>query len=121
VAAAVVAIAGCGGSDRPKATPADGVRSAVRAYIGALSAQDWSRACGLMTPTARRDLADAAGASCARALADGAAPEELASAQREVAGAGVRIRGTAATLGPLGTAQQAVRLRKVGGRWLVDG
>jgi hypothetical protein len=97
------------------------VRSAVRAYIGALSARDWSRACGLMTPAARRDLADAAGASCPRALADGAAPEELASAQREVAGALVRIRGTAATLGPLGTAQQPVRLEKVGGRWLVAG
>jgi hypothetical protein len=73
-----------------------------------------------MTPAARRDLADAAGLPCARALAAGAAPEELASAQREIAGAHVQIRGAAATLGPLGTAQQPVRLRKVGGRWLVD-
>jgi hypothetical protein len=97
------------------------VRAAVRAYLGALSARDWPRACRLMTAAARRDLADAAGAPCAGALADGAASEELASAQREVAGADVRIRGAAATLGPLGTAQQSLRLRRVAGRWLVDG
>ena len=118
---AAAVIAGCGGSDRPGATPSDGVRSAVGAYIGALSARDWSRACGLMTAAARRDLADAAGVPCARALASGAAPEELASARREVAGADVRIRGAAATVGPLGTAQQSLRLRRVGARWLVDG
>jgi hypothetical protein len=104
-----------------RATPADGVRTAVRSYLGALSARDWSRACRLMTAEARRGLADAAGVPCARALAAGATPEELASARREVAGADVRIRGTAATLGPLGTAQQSLRLRRVGGRWLVDG
>jgi hypothetical protein len=97
------------------------VRAAVRAYLGALSGGDWPRACRLMTPAARRDLADAAGVPCARALADGAVSEELASAQREVAGADVRIRGAAATLGPLGTAQQSLRLRRVGTRWLVDG
>jgi len=74
-----------------------------------------------MTATARRDLADAAGAPCAQALAAGAVSEELASAQREVAGADVSIRGAAATLGPLGAAQQPLRLRRVGGRWLVDG
>jgi hypothetical protein len=27
----------------------------------------------------------------------------------------------AASIGPLGTAQQALRLRRVGGRWLVAG
>jgi len=76
-----------------------------------------------MTPAARRDLADAAGVACPRALAAGGAEgaEELASAQREVAGADVRIRGTAASIGPLGTAQQPLRLERVGGRWLVVG
>jgi hypothetical protein len=74
-----------------------------------------------MTAGARRDLADAAGAPCARALANGAAlpADELASARREVAGADVRIRGAAASIGPLGTAQQALRLRRAGERWLV--
>jgi hypothetical protein len=76
-----------------------------------------------MTPAARRDLADAAGAPCARALAAGGADgsEELASARREIPGADVRITGTAASIGPLGTAQQSLRLRRVGGRWLVAG
>jgi hypothetical protein len=118
-----VALAGCGGSDRPKATPADGVRAAVRAYLGALAAHDWARACRLMTPGARSELADTADVPCARALAAGGAEagDELASARREVAGADVRISGAAASLGPLGPAQQALRLRRVGGRWLVAG
>jgi hypothetical protein len=99
------------------------VRAAARAYLGALAAGDWARACGLMTPAARRDLADAAGAPCPRALAAGAADagEELASARREIAGAEVELRGAAASIGPLGTAQQALRLRRVGDRWLVAG
>ena len=118
----MLAIAGCGGAHRAPATPADGVRAAVRAYLTALARHDFPRACRLMTPAARRDLADAAGAPCARALAaGGAAAEELASAQREVAGADVRIRGAAASVGPLGAAQRDLRLRRVGGRWLVAG
>jgi hypothetical protein len=76
-----------------------------------------------MTPAARRELAGAAGSPCGAALAAGGAEAaaELASARREVAGADVRIRGAAASVGPLGTAQQALRLRRVGGRWLVAG
>jgi hypothetical protein len=119
--ALAVAIAGCGGGHSQRPTPEEGVRAAVRAYLGALAAHDWSRACGLMTPAARRDVADAAGTSCSRALAAGGAEAagELASAQREVAGADVRIRGTRASVGPLGTAQKDLRLQRVGGRWLV--
>jgi hypothetical protein len=118
-----LAIGACGGGDRPRATPADGVRAAVRAYLGALARHDFAGACRRMTPAARRDLADAAGAPCAQALAAGSgeAAEGLASARREVPGADVRIRGTAASLGPLGPAQRALRLRRVGGRWLVAG
>jgi hypothetical protein len=95
----------------------------VQGYLGALAAHDWSRACRLMTPAARRDLADAAGAPCPRALAAGGAEAgaELASARRELAGADVRVRGATATVGPLGTAQRDLRLRRVGGRWLVSG
>jgi hypothetical protein len=123
VAVLAVAVGGCGGGDRPRATPADGVRAAVRAYLGALARHDFAGACRRMTRAARSDLADAAGAPCAKALAAGAAEaaEDLASAQREVAGADVRIRGAAASLGPLGAAQRALRLRRVGGRWLVAG
>jgi hypothetical protein len=122
-AALALALGACGGSDRPVATPADGVRAAVRGYLGALARHDWAEACRRMTPAARRDLADAAGEPCARALAagSGGAAEELASAGREVAGADVRIRGATATIGPLGPAQQALRLRRAGGRWLVAG
>jgi hypothetical protein len=121
VVLAAVAAGGCGGADRPRASPADGVRRTVRAYLGALQARDWPRACALMTEAARRDLEDAAGAQCARALAAGAAgaAQELASAQREVAGADVRISRAVASVGPIGTAQQLLRLRRVGGRWLV--
>jgi hypothetical protein len=104
-------------------TPEDGVRAAAQGYLGALAAHDWSRACRLMTPGTRRDLADAVGASCSRALAAGGAEAaaELASARREVAGADVRISGATAAVGPLGTAQRDLRLRRVGGRWLVAG
>jgi hypothetical protein len=120
---AALAVAGCGGADRATPTPEDGVRAAARAYLGALAAQDWTRACRLMTASARRNVADAAGAPCSRALAAGGADagEELASARREVPGADVEIRGAAASIGPLGTAQQALRLQRVGGRWLVTG
>jgi hypothetical protein len=122
-ALAVLALAGCGGSDRPRAAPEDGVRASVRAYLGALQAGDWARACRLMTAAARRDLEDAAGAPCGRALSAGAAlaPDEIATAAREVPGADVRISGDAATVGPLADAPQPLRLRRVGGRWLIAG
>jgi ketosteroid isomerase-like protein len=121
--AGALALAGCGGGDRSRDTAADRVRAAVRAYLGALAAGDWDRACRLMTVDAQREVADAAGGPCGRALASGAAEgaEELASAQREVAGAEVRISGASATVGPLGAAQQDLRLQRVGGRWLVGG
>jgi hypothetical protein len=120
---AALALAGCGGSDGHRATPADGVRAAVSAYLGALQARDWPRACRLMTAAARRDLESAAGASCATALAQVAAlaRDELATAAREVAGAQVRVDGAEATLGPLAGAPQPLRLRRVGERWLIAG
>jgi hypothetical protein len=120
--AALVALAGCGGGAR-QATPEDGVRAAARTYLGALAERDWARACRLMTPAARRDLADDAGAPCPRALAAGGADaaEELGSAQRDVPGAAVRISGATASVGPLGSARQDLRLRRVAGRWLVGG
>ena len=116
-----VGLVACGGSAGPgPTTPADRVRAAADAYLGALSARDWPRACRSMTPQARRDLADAAGTSCARALASGAtSADELQSARRAVPGAVVRVRGSAASIGPFGASQQALRLRRVGGRWLV--
>ena len=115
-----LALVACGGSAGPgPTTPADRVRAAADAYLGALSARDWSRACRSMTPQARRDLADAAGTSCARALASGAtSADELQSARRAVPGAVVRVRGSAASLGPFGASQQALLLRLFGGRWL---
>jgi hypothetical protein len=115
------ALAACGGDEPPRPRPEDGVRAAARAYLGALAARDWPGACRLMTAAARQDLAAATGSSCARALASGGAlaAEEVASAEREVAGAEVSIRGESATLGPLAGTQQALRLRRVGGRWLV--
>jgi hypothetical protein len=120
---ALLAVAGCGGDERPRATPQDGVRKAVSGYLGALRARDWARACRSLTPGARRAIEDAAGATCVRALATGSAlaGEELASAAREVAGAAVRISGATATLGPLGDLPEPLRLRRVGGRWLVAG
>jgi hypothetical protein len=116
-------LAGCGGEARPRPTPEDGVRDAASAYLGALGARDWARACRSMTAGARRDIEDAAGAPCARALRSGAAlaGEELATAAREVAGADVRIRGASATIGPFGGLPEPLRLRRVGGRWLVAG
>jgi hypothetical protein len=96
------------------------VRAAIAAYLGALAARDWDRACGLMTPGARRALADAADTPCPRALAAGTpSAEELESARRAVPGAVVRVRGSAASIGPFGASQQALRLRRVDGRWLV--
>jgi len=98
------------------------VRGAIAAYLSALAARDWDRACRLMTPGARRDLADAAQAPCPRALAAGtASAEELESARRAVPGAVVRVRGSAASIGPFGPSQQALRLRRVDGHWLVAG
>jgi hypothetical protein len=121
-AALALTLAACGGSTLPRTSPAERVRAAADAYLGALAAHDWSRACRLMTPGARRDLADATGTPCTRALAAcGSSAEELASARRAVPGAAVDVRGPAASIGPFGPSQQALRLRRVGGRWLVAG
>jgi hypothetical protein len=120
---AVLALAGCGG-DSDRDTRTDAVRDAALAYVQALKDGRWGRACRLMTDAARRELVgDAASESCAGALEGGGAlPEDqLASAGREVAGARVRIRGTGATIGPLGAFPQPLRLERVAGRWLVAG
>jgi hypothetical protein len=126
VAAVLLAAAGvgaCGGADRPRATPEAAVRASVARYLRTMADRRWARACSLMTAGARRDVAAAAGAPCARALADGAAldGDELATAARAVDGADVRIDGAVATVGPLGGLAVPLRLRRVGGRWLVDG
>ena len=103
-------------------TEADQVRAATSTYLRALEDARWARACGLMTTTARLELKAVRG-SCVEALARGGAlpPEQLASAGREVAGAPVRVRGTSAAVGPLGSFPEPLRLERVGGRWLVDG
>jgi hypothetical protein len=120
---AAAAIAGCGGGAKPDEGPGGAVRQAARAYVGALRAADWRRACALMTPGARRALAEDAGAACPRALAAGAAlpPDRLAAIGRQLAGARVRVRGRAATIGPLGDAGRPLRFRRAGKRWLVAG
>jgi hypothetical protein len=118
-----LAPAGCGGAEDKRETPADQVRKAARTYLRALQDARWTGACRLMTASARRDVADAAGGSCAHALASGAAlpADQLAAAGREVAGAHVRVRGKAATIGPLAGSPQPLRLERVSGRWLVAG
>jgi hypothetical protein len=120
---AAVVLAGCGSGDRDRETPVDQVREATRTYLRALQEARWKGACRLMTGSARRDIGDAAGGSCARALARGAAlpADQLAAAGREVAGARVRLRGKAATIGPLGAFPQPLRLERVADRWLVAG
>jgi hypothetical protein len=120
---AMLALAGCGG-DGDRDTRTDEVRDAALAYVQALKDGRWGRACRLMTATARRELVgDTASESCAGALASGGTlPEDqLAAAGREVAGARVRIRGTAATIGPLGAFPQPLRLERVADRWVVAG
>jgi hypothetical protein len=122
--AAAILLAGCGGGDRrPAPSPESAVRAAASAYLDALAAGDFPRACRMMTAAARRDLADAAGTSCAQALRAGAAQaaEDVAAVRREVGGADVRVRGARATIGPLGAAQQPLRLARQGGRWLIAG
>jgi hypothetical protein len=121
VAIVVAGLAGCGGGHSAGNAAQDAVRGTVRAYLAALAGREWPRACRLMTQRAQRDIADEAGMSCERALSRGAvlSGAELESVQREVAGAEVRIRGDSASIGPLSGAQQALRLERVHGRWLV--
>ena len=117
-------VAGCGGSDDGRApAPERGVRAAASAYLGALTAQDFPRACRMMTAAARHTLADAAGTTCAEALRAGAAQGggDLATVRREIAGADVDVRGARATIGPFGAAQQPLRLARERGRWLIAG
>jgi hypothetical protein len=119
---AALALGGCG-DDETQTTPGDRVREATRRYLGALEARDWPRTCRLLAASARREIESAAGARCTRALAAGAAlaPDQAASARREVAGAAVRIRGAEAAIGPLGGLPRPLRLRRVGPRWLISG
>jgi hypothetical protein len=119
---AALALAACGG-DSKRETPVDQVREATRTYLRALQAGRWKEACRLMTASARRDVGDAAGGSCRRALAGGSAlpADQLAAAGREVAGARVRVRGKAATIGPVGASPRPLRLERLAGRWLVAG
>jgi hypothetical protein len=121
-AGVLAALSGCGDGEA-QTTPADRVRLAARAYLGALEARDWPRTCRLLATSTRRDIEGATGSPCERALAGGAAlpPDQAASARREVAGAGVQIRGATAVVGPIGALPQPLRLRRVGRHWLISG
>jgi hypothetical protein len=112
-------VAGCGGDDPPP-DPADAVRAAATAFVGALREERWDAACAAMTAAARTAVADDAGA-CAAALRDGAAlpREDLDTVARQLAGAPVRIEGGRATLGPVGDLPEPLRLERRRERWLV--
>jgi hypothetical protein len=115
-------LAGCGGGSSDARGPEDQVRDAAAAYLSALEKGSWARACRMMTAGARADLGRTGG-SCARTLERGAGlnGEERATAAREVPGARVRVSGATATIGPLGAFPEPLRLKRVGGSWLVAG
>lgn len=96
---------------------------AGRAYVEALRAREWARACRMMTGAARDSLRDEAGNSCERALEGGGAlaPGELDAIRRQLDGARVRVRAGRATLGPLGDGERSLVLERRGARWLVAG
>jgi hypothetical protein len=96
------------------------VRAAARSYVDALRQRDWDQACARMTPRARAAVAEGAG-SCARALAhSGALPRAtLDTVARQLSGAGVRVTGARASLGPVADLPDPLRFERRNGRWLV--
>ena len=111
--------AGCGSDPRPP-DPAAAVRGAATAFVDALRDGRWMEACDRMTRAARAAVAEGGG-SCTRALrAGGALPADaLDTVARQVAGAPVRISGTAARIGPLGDLPEPLRFKRRGGDWLL--
>lgn len=118
---ACAALAACGG-DPPPPDPADDVRAAAVAYVGALRAQRWEDACARMTAGARATIAEGGG-SCAGALAAGGAlpADVLGTVARLLPGAAVEVEAGRATVGPVGDVPAPLRLVQRDGRWLVAG
>ena len=118
---ACAALAACGGDDPPP-DPADEVRAAAIAYVGALRAERWGDACARMTAGARAAVAEGGG-SCARALAAGGAlPDDvLGTVARLLPGAEVAVDAGTARVGPVGDLPAPLRLARRDGRWLVAG
>lgn len=66
MALVAVVLAGCGGSSEPSASP----REVVTSYYDGLADGDADKACGLLAPTARADIATYATATGARDLSE---------------------------------------------------
>jgi len=112
------------------ASQAKPVEAAFHAYMGALAAGEWGKACSYLTMTAQRRKANSArllgakSASCPAGLE--ATTETLLSSQRvALAGAetsAVRIDGdSAVVLYDAGSTEAAMPARREGGKWKVGG
>ncbi len=133
----LVAVAGCGGGSAK--SDDELVRNTVVAWYSAVARGDGAKACALMTEAGRKRDLDAGGgivlepggsvrtapATCeARVQAFGRelARGDLAPAVNAATIRGVRVLGDRATAtSEFGQRQQSLVLRRVVGRWLVDG
>jgi hypothetical protein len=136
-ALSTIAVVGCG--DDEKRSQDDAVRGTVGSWYAAVARGDGAKACALMTETGRkRDLTAGGGIVIEPSGSVRAAPAtceaQVRATGRELARTGlasevnaaivrdVRVLDERATVSAeFGERRQALVLRRVAGRWLVDG
>ncbi len=124
-----LAAAGCGGSDGAKKDE-DQIRTAVTNYVQAFVNKDAAAACALLTEQAKQRLAQqagAAGGSCEKTLGQVVktfVTPQTASQLRRIKVDSVKVSGDTATVDTtpdFGGQNKPTGMKKVNGRWLVNG
>ena len=125
-ACAALALAACGADQRPSAPEPEPVpdeqqvRDVAKTLLRAYAAQNYERMCAQFAPGTFSALI-AAGTleSCERHFAD-APGFEMATPQR-IDRADARIHGDRATLDFAEKGLESMKLRRIGGRWVIGG
>jgi hypothetical protein len=117
VSLAVIALAGCGGND--SSTPESQAQATVEQFVGALSSQDATTACGLLTAQLQAQLGGAQCEQALGALAGQATAPDVRVTDVRIAGnkAAVDTEKTADT-GPAST--QTWDLLEESGQWRIS-
>lgn len=122
IASVIAVVLACAGYGTAGAAPADQVRQVVVRYDRAFAGGHYKRACSLLTPTARRNIASFGPGGCARQLLRGTGftrAQAHAFANAGVSAAEFHGNLANVTIVPPGQPANGATLHREKGHWLI--